>query len=279
MKRNCFSHLSVSITELEKEFIVEAARISGATSVSAFVRDLAVEQASRVLGRKLPEAPRPASRSIVLQDVLHVRIKGSGEKRGCAVFPTIRRFATAFSDRNRAALRCLGRSEAGSVHELCQTGGFSYTNMSSSLRRLEAFGVVGYEAESGRRRIPRLACKKVSLYLPIAEEGALCGRILHIGVRAASDEVLAPGADRVLDSMEAFARGLPDRGYAMLKLLARRRPASIVEVARKTGTTVTNTYFLLRLLKAGGYVEIEENGREKVPSVPYDAIRVEIVLC
>ncbi|MFL6798569.1 MAG: helix-turn-helix domain-containing protein [Xanthobacteraceae bacterium] len=97
---------------------------------------------------------------------------------------------------------------------------------------------------------------------------------------ARGDRYAAAGAAKIwFTSIESFARILSARNRDLLALIAETRPASMVELAAKTGRAPSNLSRTLRTMERYGLVHFERRrGRERAPRVPYSEIVLDVPL-
>jgi predicted transcriptional regulator len=80
-------------------------------------------------------------------------------------------------------------------------------------------------------------------------------------------------------SMESFAKILSDRNRALLALIAETNPASMNELAEKTGRARSNLSRTLRTMERYGLVRFEKGeGRTQAPRVLYSDIVLDVPL-
>lgn len=80
-------------------------------------------------------------------------------------------------------------------------------------------------------------------------------------------------------SPESFARVLSNRNRALLGVIAESRPASLHELAARTGRTPGNLSRTLRTMERYGLVRLNRGVRGAVrPEVPYREVRIEMEL-
>jgi len=78
-------------------------------------------------------------------------------------------------------------------------------------------------------------------------------------------------------SPEGLAKALSEENQALLRSIATRPPASLQELAERTGRQPSNLSRTLRTLERYGLVELRRGrGRRLLPVVPYDEIRVTV---
>ena len=71
-------------------------------------------------------------------------------------------------------------------------------------------------------------------------------------------------------SLESFAKLLSERNRALLALIAQTHPASLNELAEKTGRAKSNLSHTLRTMERYGLVHLEKgHGRRLTPRVDY----------
>jgi predicted transcriptional regulator len=79
--------------------------------------------------------------------------------------------------------------------------------------------------------------------------------------------------------MESFAKILSDRNRALLALIAETNPASMNELAEKTGRARSNLSRTLRTMERYGLVRFEKGeGRTQAPRVLYSDIVLDVPL-
>ena len=71
------------------------------------------------------------------------------------------------SEENRTMLHLIDSRHPGSVRELAALVGRKESNLSRTLKKLEAVGIVGFEEGAGRARAPRLLARRVTLDLDL----------------------------------------------------------------------------------------------------------------
>lgn len=95
-----------------------------------------------------------------------------GERRIAATEPKIwftstESFAKVLSAGNRDLLRVIVERAPGSLDELAQLTGKAKSNLSRTLRTMEAYGLVRLERGERGRITPTIACDRVELELPL----------------------------------------------------------------------------------------------------------------
>lgn len=256
-------------------------RTSNADSISAFIREAALESARSVMGRGAPPPARVAVQASDDAQIHYAYVGESAPGDACTPalgFASIRSFATNLSDRNRALLRWLGKNSPDSIHDLSNKFEYPYPSLSHNLRALEGLGLIGYDNVDQQSLRPYLRCNRLRLVLPFGAESGAGGRTFKLAVKSADDETVPPDVDLTLGSMEDFAAMLPDRGYALLQVIARHEPATIAALALLTGKSTQNTYTLVRHLVKPGLVKTEEAARHKRPLLAYDGLSLDITL-
>ena len=124
----------------------------------------------------------------------------------------------------------------------------------------------------------------------------MSARRLNIGIRANAERSKAlreafrrvARGDRIaqtpglyFESVEELRRILTEKRLALLLLITRHRPTSVRElasVARRDYKNVSSDIALLERLGLVGLEASRGKGRAQAPTVPYDEIRVTIVL-
>lgn len=80
---------------------------------------------------------------------------------------TLDAFSRLLSKRNVELLRLIKEAQPQSVAELARLSGRPKASLMLTLRRLNNFGIVEFDETDGRRKIPRLACDRLRLEIPI----------------------------------------------------------------------------------------------------------------
>lgn len=274
------SQISVMLTDSEKDLLREAAKAAGVRYLSGFIRDAVLERAFSIVGHKpAPEISQPDLKNGYL-DVLYAYV-GNELPDDCqkppVLFPSIRSFASVLSDRNRAILRWLARNEAEPILQLANVFDMPYQTLSRTMKNMSGYGLIRYKDGPNKTKVPRLACK--SLTLNLAFGSSHIDGVLQLAVNSADDEAPASGADRVLTSIDELSRAIPGRhGHKVLHTLGRRNPDSIAALGRLTNEFTTHNY-IYRLIEHAsqfGLVAFEE-GYTKKPFLNYDGIRIDIL--
>jgi predicted transcriptional regulator len=79
--------------------------------------------------------------------------------------------------------------------------------------------------------------------------------------------------------MESFAKILSDRNRALLALIAETNPASMNELAERTGRAPSNLSRTLRTMERYGLVRFEKGaGRTQAPRVLYSDVVLDVPL-
>ena len=80
-------------------------------------------------------------------------------------------------------------------------------------------------------------------------------------------------------SIESFAKVLSGRNRELLETIAREKPDSLTELAALAGRSKSNLSRTLKTMSHYGLVELTEGERGTVvPRVPYDQVRLEVLL-
>ena len=80
-------------------------------------------------------------------------------------------------------------------------------------------------------------------------------------------------------SIESFAKVLSERNRELLETIAREKPDSLTELAALAGRSKSNLSRTLKTMSHYGLVELTEGERgTMVPRVPYDQVRLEVLL-
>ncbi len=77
-------------------------------------------------------------------------------------------FSRLLSKRNVELLKLIKEASPQSVAELARLSGRPKASLMLTLRRFKTFGIVEFDEVDGRRKVPRLACDRVRLEIPIA---------------------------------------------------------------------------------------------------------------
>lgn len=78
-------------------------------------------------------------------------------------FPSIETLSKVLSEKNRALLALIGKTEPQSLNELAETAGRAKSNLSRTLKTMERYGLVHFEKGPGRQIAPRLDYSGVEL--------------------------------------------------------------------------------------------------------------------
>ena len=80
-------------------------------------------------------------------------------------------------------------------------------------------------------------------------------------------------------SIESFAKVLSGRNRELLAMIAREKPDSLTELAELAGRNKSNLSRTLKTMSRYGLVELKGGQRGTlVPRVPYDQVRLDVVL-
>lgn len=82
-------------------------------------------------------------------------------------FTSTESFAKVLSEGNRALLALIAESRPGSLDELAQASGRKKSNLSRTLKRMAAYGLVSLEKGERGRIVPKVRCDQVILSLPL----------------------------------------------------------------------------------------------------------------
>jgi len=87
-----------------------------------------------------------------------------------------------------------------------------------------------------------------------------------------------PAQDEVwFQSLETLAQVLSDRNRSLLALIAETKPASLSELAERSGRAKSNLSRTLRTMERYGLVRFEiGKGREVAPRVNYSGVELEM---
>jgi predicted transcriptional regulator len=76
-------------------------------------------------------------------------------------------FSRLLSKRNIQLLKLIKEAAPQSVAELARLSGRPKASLMLTLRRFKNFGIVEFDEKDGRRKVPRLACDRLRLEIPI----------------------------------------------------------------------------------------------------------------
>ncbi len=100
---------------------------------------------------------------------VQVKAIGNGKKHlalECDV-ASLDGFSRLLSRRNVELLKLIKEAAPQSVAELSRLSGRPKASLMLTLRRFKSFGIVDFDEVDGRRKVPRLACEKLRLEIPI----------------------------------------------------------------------------------------------------------------
>lgn len=78
-------------------------------------------------------------------------------------FQSLETMSQVLSDKNRALLGLIAKTQPQSLTELAETTGRAKSNLSRTLRTMERYGLVHFEEGTGRQLAPRLNYSGVEL--------------------------------------------------------------------------------------------------------------------
>lgn len=78
-------------------------------------------------------------------------------------FRSMESLAKVLSDRNQDLLRMIVETHPNSVSELAERSGRAASNVSRTLKTMEQYGLVEFEAGEGKARIPRVPYSGITL--------------------------------------------------------------------------------------------------------------------
>ncbi|HVT30315.1 MAG TPA: helix-turn-helix domain-containing protein [Lacipirellulaceae bacterium] len=95
---------------------------------------------------------------------------------------------------------------------------------------------------------------------------------------AKGEYIPSPDEPKVwFQSLETLAQVLSDRNRSLLALIAETKPASLTELAERSGRAKSNLSRTLRTMEQYGLVHFEEGeGREVAPRVNYSGVELEL---
>jgi predicted transcriptional regulator len=83
-------------------------------------------------------------------------------------FQSMESFAKVLSDRNRALLATIAETHPRSVNELAARTGRAPSNLSRTLKTMEHYGLIRFEAGEGKSRIPVVPYSDIVLDVSLA---------------------------------------------------------------------------------------------------------------
>jgi len=78
-------------------------------------------------------------------------------------FQSLETLSQVLSDKNRALLALIARTQPNSLNELAETTGRAKSNLSRTLKTMERYGLVHFEQGEGRQIAPRVNYSGVEL--------------------------------------------------------------------------------------------------------------------
>jgi len=78
-------------------------------------------------------------------------------------FQSIESFSQVLSDKNRALLALIAKTQPNSLNDLAETSGRAKSNLSRTLKTMERYGLVHFEKGAGRQLVPRVNYSGVEL--------------------------------------------------------------------------------------------------------------------
>jgi predicted transcriptional regulator len=87
-------------------------------------------------------------------------------------FRSMESFAKVLSDRNRVLLATIAATHPRSVNELAERTGRAPSNVSRTLRTMERYGLVQFEAGEGKARMPRVPYSEITLDVQLDRQSA-----------------------------------------------------------------------------------------------------------
>jgi predicted transcriptional regulator len=81
-------------------------------------------------------------------------------------FDSLGTLSQVLSDQNRKLLKLILETQPGSLQELAERSGRATSNLSRTLKTMERYGLVRFEAGPNRRLAPRVNYSGVELELP-----------------------------------------------------------------------------------------------------------------
>jgi predicted transcriptional regulator len=106
------------------------------------------------------------ARSMAIAKGEHKRKRGEPK----VWFTSIESVAKVLSDRNRALLELIAKSEPGSLSELAALSGRAKSNLSRTLKTMERHGLVRLKRGAGGSVVPRVPYSDIVLDMPVVAE-------------------------------------------------------------------------------------------------------------
>ncbi len=272
------AQIAIWLPQSEKEFIQEAARASGTKNLTAFSRQLLVEQAEQILGRKYVSVRAQQPSNHTQRDMLGVVSElGMKDKTVSPVcFPSLRYFATVLSDRERAVLRYLANNEPKSISALADEFEYCYPTVLRKINQLNDLGLTSARDLEQQEKVPVLLCRSLKLVLPLREKLAAQHKLFCVGIKGELNANEDSELDARFDSMEELAHVISDRTVGLMRLIDRKKPASVADIGRETGHSKQNYYLVIRKLRKLGLLESSQGGTRVRPAVKYDGIYIKL---
>lgn len=268
------TQIVVQLPVADKNRWAQAAKKAGHRNLSAFVRAVLDERAEQVLGN---EATPPSKHSPKRGGMLHVYVGDTVPEHAvlpAISVPSVRSFATAFSDRNRRVLRYLTQQTPDSIHDLAQALDYPYEQLARHLGRLTGYGLIAYEPGPGPQLVPQLLVDGVELLVPL--RGKAPKTFMRCALHSEPDEPTIPDPDRVFTSIDEFAASLPGQALQVLQTIAAQSPDSTVALAKLLDTDLDYLYRPLHLLQSLGLIAMT-GMRPQRPVLIADGLALEIV--
>jgi len=98
-------------------------------------------------------------------------LRGGSSAQGCDLdndVSALDAFSRLLSRRNVELLKMIKVSKPQSVAELARLSGRPKASLMLTLRRLNSYGIIEFVEADGRRKMPRVACDRLRLDIPIA---------------------------------------------------------------------------------------------------------------
>jgi predicted transcriptional regulator len=277
------TQLTILLPTEEKTLIVKAARACGYRSLSDFIRKAALEKAAAET-RNSPIDPvqNPSNQQTDSNATLFANIgiePDIGSRQPAAAFPSIRNFATVFSDRNRAMMRHLAAHEPRSITELSDQIGYPYTGLHRNLSTLAGYGVIGYRGggTDGQHLSPYLRVRSVLLTIAFVTGTVECGHFLRLAVQDKDRQKHRQRDDQMFKSMTELPKMLPEHALDILCTAKSSRGAAIDALQQKLGVSRASLYQKIDKLRSNGLLQVVSARPLKV-SATYDGITVRIDL-
>ncbi len=193
------------------------------------------------------------------------------------VFPTVARFATVFSDRNRAMLRFIIENKPSTMHEIAYALDYPHASLTRAIAALEEHGVIALKQGARQARVPVVLHKQVVLHVPLQK--GVTGKMLTLFL--GPDRPKGRGSKgRFLVSIDELSAAIPGKnGLQVLRLIGECQPYTVAELGRRAGKAAPHHYShaLVKRFVAFGLVKFAQPDN-KQPVLVFDAITLDLKL-